>query len=360
MTNPSVPEHEKLFDEICNKLNELSTNGDADANHPAQPKYEQMQEQMKKFNSDLKGSQEDLREKIKNLESFSYGSETLDAQMKLLADQLSAERATNAKMSSDLAKSLELSLQLQLEIQGLKARALQIQSEEKKYSQSMFERNKILQRDLDLTRALKDETAMEFAKAKSAWAREQDLWEQQYEKLQAEIQKFKQEKADLEQANADLMTTIEERDNTVKSLNEEIEKISTAFSEVEASAQQQNEVLKNLTSVAETKIVEMKVALDKKSLEAQDYFSHLQQTLSQSVILKQENISLKEYVAKLNYYHQQAQHAQSVVTQIAQVSAAQAHQQAQQQAQQIQQMSAQNQAPVTAAPQTTTPAPAQA
>ncbi|QDK44173.1 hypothetical protein DOM22_02900 [Bdellovibrio sp. ZAP7] len=329
MTNPSVPEHEKLFDEICNKLNELSTTADTDENHPTQPKYEQMQEQMKKFNSDLKGSQEELREKIKSLESVSYGSETLDAQTKLLADQLSAERATNAKMSSDLAKSLELSLQLQLEIQGLKARALQIQSEEKKYSQSMFERNKILQRDLDLTRALKDETAMEFAKAKSAWAREQDLWEQQYEKMQAEIQKFKQDQAELEQANADLMATIEERDNTIKSLNEEIEKISTSFSEVEASAHQQNEVLKNLTSVAETKIVEMKMALDKKSLEAQDYFSHLQQALSQSVILKQENMSLKEYVAKLNYYHQQAQHAQNVVNQqqLQQIHAAQQGQQ---------------------------------
>jgi chromosome segregation ATPase len=344
MTNSSVPEHEKIFDEICNKLNELS-NTDADGNHPIQPKYEQMQEQMKKFNSGLKGSQTEMLEKIKNLESVSYGSETLDAQMKLLADQLSAERANNAKMSSDLAKSLELSLQLQLEIQGLKARALQIQSEEKKYSQSMFERNKILQRDLDLTRALKDETAMEFAKAKSAWAREQDLWEQQYERFQAEIQKLSQEKTDLETANADLMTTIEERDNTVKSLNEEIEKISTSFTEVEASAQQQNEVLNNLTSVAETKIIEMKIALDKKSLEAQDYFSHLQQTLAQSVVLKQENMSLKEYVAKLNYYHQQAQHAQSVVNQIAQVSAVQAQQQVQQQAAQIQQMSAQNQAP---------------
>ncbi len=70
-------------------------------------------------------------------------------------------------------KSLELSLQLQLEIQGLKARAMQMQSEDKKYSQALFDKNKILQRDLELHQALKDETAMEFAKAKSAFSKEQ-------------------------------------------------------------------------------------------------------------------------------------------------------------------------------------------
>jgi hypothetical protein len=101
------------------------------------------------------------------------------------------------------------------------------------------------------------------------------------------------------------------------------------------SALQQNEALKNLTQIAETKIVEMKMALDKKSLEAQDYFSHLQQTLSQSVILKQENTALKEYVAKLNYYHQQAQHAQMAVAQMAQVAAHQVQGQPQQQPQQV-------------------------
>lgn len=324
MTTSDVPEHEKLFDEICNKLNALSnTSESVEEVVPPQPKYEQMQVQMKKFHSDLKGSQEELREKIKTLENVSYGSETLDAQSKLLADQLSAERANSAKLSSDLAKSLELSLQLQLEIQGLKARALQMQSEEKKYSQALFEKSKNLQRDLELTQALKDETAMEFAKAKSAFAREQELWEQEYDKLQNEIQTLKNDKQELEQTGEELRATVAERDQTITSLNEEIEKISTSFSEVESSAQQQNDVLKNLMEVAETKIVEMKVALDKKSLEAQDYFSHLQQALSQLGILKQENGALKEYVTKLNYYHQQAQHAQMAVAQMAHVAAQQ-------------------------------------
>ncbi|WP_374034011.1 hypothetical protein ACES2I_15565 [Bdellovibrio bacteriovorus] len=321
MTN-SVPDHEKLFDEICGKLNELSTQPE-DGPVPAPPKYEQMQVQMKKFHSELVGSQEELREKIKSLENVSYGAETLDAQLQGLANQLIAERSNNTKLSGDLAKSLELSLQLQLEIQGLKARALQMQSEEKKYSQALFEKNKQLQRDLDLNQALKDETAMELMKAKSAFAKEESLWEEQREHFENEIHTLKSERQNLQNTVEELQNTITQRDETITSLNEEIEKISASFSEVESSAAQQNDVLKNLMSVAETKIVEMKLALDKKSLEAQDYYSHLQQALTQLGVLKQENGALKEYVQKLNYYHQQAQHAQMAVAQMAQVAAAQ-------------------------------------
>lgn len=322
MTN-QVQDHEKLFDEICNKLNELSTHTAEDGQVPAQPKYEQMQVQMKKFHSELQGSQEVLREKIKSLENVSYGPETLDAQLKQLSDLLSAERANNTKLSADLAKSLELSLQLQLEIQGLKARAMQIQSEEKKYSQALFEKNKILSRDLELNQALKDETAMELMKAKSAFNKEQQLWEEQREQFEAQIMTLKTEKQELIQTVEELQETVVCRDGTISSLNEEIEKISTSFSEVESSAHQQHDVLKNLMSVAETKIIEMKLALDKKALEAQDYYSHLQQALTQLGVLKQENAALKEYVTKLNYYHQQTQQAHMVVAQMQQVAAAQ-------------------------------------
>lgn len=320
----SSPDHEKLFDEICNKLNELSTHAAPEGVIPPPPKYEQMQVQMKKFHSELQGSHEVLLEKIKTLENVSYGPETLDAQLQQLANQLSAERAGNTKLSTDLAKSLELSLQLQLEIQGLKARALQMQSEDKKYSQALFEKNKILQRDLELNNALKDETAMELAKAKSAFSKEQQLWEDQRDQFESQIQALKTEKFALSQNLEESKATIAERDATIASLNEEIEKISTAFNEVESSAQRQHEVLKSLMSVAETKIIEMKLALDKKALEAQDYYSHLQQAITQLGVHKQENAALKEYVAKLNYYHQQAQQAQMAVNQMAQAAAVQA------------------------------------
>ena len=72
-----------------------------------------------------------------------------------------------------------------------------------------------------------------------------------------------------------------------------------SFTDLEASARQQGEALKNLMTVAENKIVEIKVALDKKTIEAQDYYNHLQQSLTQMSILKQENAALKDYIEKL-------------------------------------------------------------
>lgn len=310
-------EHEKLFDEICNKLNELSTRNDAedesmkdDAVPAAQPKYEKMQVQMKKFHSDMMENQEGYKEKIKTLSSVSYGPEALDTQLKQLSDQLSMERANSNKLSSDLAKSLELGLQLQLEIQGVKARAMQMQADEKKYSSALLEKAKVLQRDLELNQALKDETAMELAKAKNAFAKEHEMWGEQREHMESQIQELKNEVHELKQNITDLQTTVQDKDQTIASLHQEIEKISTSFNEVEHSASQQNDVLKNLMDVAESKIVEMKLALDKKSLEAQDYYSHLQQALTQLSLHKQENTAMKDYVNKLNIYHQQVQQIQ--------------------------------------------------
>lgn len=324
MTSPAQ-EHEKIFDDICSKLNELSTQPD-EAN--AQPRYEKMQVQMKKFNSELQDTQEELKEKIKSLENVSYGPDSLDAQLRQLSEHLMSERANNTKLSADLAKSLELCLQLQLEIQGLKARTLQGQVEEKKYSQALLDKTRILQRDLDLSQALKDEAALELQKAKAAFMKEQAAWVEQRQKFETEIKHLTAERDELEQAITDMEAQLDNRDQTIASLHQEIEKISTSFNDVESSAAQQNTVLKNLMEVAESKIVEMKLALDKKSLEAQDYYSHLQQALTHAVVHRQENVALKEYVAKLNYYHQQAQQAQMIVNQ--QV----AHQNQQQQQQQ--------------------------
>jgi chromosome segregation ATPase len=327
--NNSVPEHEKLFDEICNKLSELSTRNEAEGSsmnenlEASQPQYEKMQVQMKKFNNELQGTHEELREKIKTLENVSYGPETLDLQLKQLSEQVMAERMNNTKLSTDLAKSLELCLQLQLEIQGLKARSMQIQGEEKKYSQALLEKTRILQRDLELNQAIKDETGMELAKAKNAFSKEAALWEEQREQFEATIQTLKQENLDLEGQLTEREEIITEKEAKITSLHEEIQKISTSYNEVEASAAQQKDVLKNLMTVAETKIVEMKVALDRKSLEANDYYSHLQQASTQAGVLKQENVALKEYVTKLNYYHQQAQQAQMVVAQMAHAGATQ-------------------------------------
>ncbi|MFP5518585.1 MAG: hypothetical protein ACLGGX_01675 [Bdellovibrionia bacterium] len=331
-------DHEKIFNHICNQLNELSqqqSNEAVDSSEeilevsPAMnAKYEVMQNHMKKFNSELLESQEEIKNKIKNLGSVTFGAEALDQQIRQLAEQLSNERNTNSKLSSDLAKSLELSLQLQLEIQNLKSRNLQIQTEEKKYSAALLERAKVLQRDLELNLALKDETSMELAKAKNAFYRESQVWEQtrnQYEaiiqSLRSEIAQLQNNKQQLEQElvqqkeshtlQINEMTeqhqqALADKESEIEGLNLEIESVQNSFKEVEESAQQQNEVLNNLMSVAEGKIVEMKMALDKKTIEAQDYYSHLQQALTQLAVARQENATLKDYVNKLNAYHQQA------------------------------------------------------
>lgn len=319
---PLVPRHEKLFDEICNKLNELSHRTEADLSMDGTPestqqKYEKMQNQMKKFHNELQESQEEIKEKIKTLGSVSYASEGgLDIQFKQLAEQLHVERSHNTKLSTDLAKSLEVGLQLQLEIQGLKARSMQIQTEEKKYSHALFEKNKHFQKELELSQALKDEMSLELIKAKSAFQKEQDLWEDQRDLFEKKLHDIKMEKAALGAEVEELKLKNQNKDQDIKSLNEEIGKISTSFNEVEFSAEQQGEVLQNLMQVAESKIVEMKLALDKKSLEAQDYYSHLQQALTQLAVFKQESASLKDYVTKLNEYHQQMQMAQQQAMQV--------------------------------------------
>ena len=314
MTSP-VPEHEKLFDEISNKLNELSQryqDGLPTEETPSQQqKMERMQGQLKRFQSDMQGTNEELLEKIKSLENVNFSQNEITAQLRQITEQLNHERMMNSKLSADLAKSLELCLQLQLEIQGLKARALAIQTEEKKFSNSLIDKNRSLQRDLELTQVLKDEITMEMAKAKAAMQREQNLWTEKEQQLNGTIEGLNKEKAEMLFSIEELNGMIDEKDQQILTLTQEFEKMSSSLNAVEDSAIQQGDVLKNLMTVAESKIIEMKLALDKKHSEAADYYSHLQKALAQVSVLNQENITLKDYVTKLNYYHQQTQALQA-------------------------------------------------
>lgn len=270
-------------------------------------RYEEMQQQMKKFQSDLLETHEEVTEKIRSLSTVSYGSEILDEQIKNLTEHLNQERLSNTRLSADLAKSLELSLQLQLEIQGLKARIVHVQNEEKKYSSALLEKLRIMQRELELGQALKDELSAELTKAKMAFQKEIDLWDEERQMMEGRYQGVIQDKQNLENRINELENILGEKENIIANQHAEIEKISCSFNEVETSALKQNEVLKNLMQVAENKIVEMKVAMDKKAIEAQDYYSHLQQALTQASLLRQENAALKDYVAKLGYYQSQIQ-----------------------------------------------------
>lgn len=309
----SAQQHEKLFDEICNKLSELSQNGDASV--PPQPEQiqanhvEKMQQNLKKFQTDIVDMQSELTEKIRTLEQVSFTPASINEQLKQLSDQLSQERTNNTRLSTDLAKSLEMCLQLQLEVQGAKAKAMQMQNEERKYSLALLEKNKSLLKELELNIALKDETASEFSKAKKAYQESEDLWTDHKGNLEKEIFELNEKNEEQVKISQELESTLQQKDESITHLNKELEQFSSQLAELELSAKQQNEAMKNLMTVAENKIVEIKVALDKKNLEADDYYSHLQKALTQINILKQENTALRDYISKFSYYQQQMQQA---------------------------------------------------
>ncbi len=300
-----VPHHERLFDEICSKLNELSRSRSEDDFMPNQEKIDRIQTQIRKFQSDLEDTQFELRDKIKALENVQVVQQgDMHQQMKSLTEQLNNERASNTKLNTDLAKSLELGLQLQLEIQNLKARAQQIQNEERKFSQTLQEKVRQLTHDLELSRALREELETERNKARSRFLNDQESWQKQKEELEKSLQQRLQEKDELLRANEELLESLKSKDQEIEKLAGEMEKMSGSFNELEASAIKQQEALKNLTQVAENKIVELKLALDRKANECRDYEGHLQQALTQNQLMKQENANLKDYITKINAYLQ--------------------------------------------------------
>lgn len=289
--NNSAPEHEKLFDEICNKLNELSHRDDISL--PQTNKIEKMQTQIKKFHSDLLDTQDEFRNKIKSLESLQVSKSEYNNQLRLLTEQLQTERNTNNKLNADLVKSNEIALHLQLEMQGLKTRAQQIQNEERKYNIQLQEKLKNVQKDLELNEALKEDIALELAKTKNQYQTDRNEWLSEKGTISSTVEELNQKMLD--------------KDVQIRALNEQIEDLQNSLNEIEEASHRQSENVKNLMTVAENKIVELKMGYDKKHIESQDYYNHLQQGLTQINLLKQENSNLKDYVSKVNQFLQQQQ-----------------------------------------------------
>jgi uncharacterized protein YoxC len=298
----NTQDHEKLFDEICNKLNELSHREDSLA--PQSQKIEKMQSQIKRFHEDLQGAHDELRGKIQSLENMQFSQGDINTQLRQLTEQLHSERVINTKLNSDLAKSLELSLQLQLEVQSVKARTTQVQNEEKRFSQTLQEKLKSAGRDLELANALKEETIAELGKAKLNFQTEQVRWEQERGALIKQTEHMQSQKDELLKANQDLLESLARKEEELEKHTHQIEELSQALNSIEATAQDQASALKNLMEVAESKIVEIKMALDKKAIEGEDYYGHLQQALTQTSLLRQENSQLKEYINKVSVYFQ--------------------------------------------------------
>lgn len=291
-------EHEKLFDEISGKLSELSQKSEV---HIKQDQWseriEKMHQNLRISQEELKATQSELQEKIKSFDSMSFIQNDINQDIKKLSEQLQAERMTNSKLSTDLAKSLELNLKLQFEIEEIRAKANNLVVEERKMNQFLNEKNKSLSTELELAQALQNETRLELSKAKDRFQLEQ-------ERLLENKKNLEIKQNELQQLIDEKNLKLEEEQLLTQSQKQEIDRLNLILNDFENHAIKQNEAMKNLSNVAEKKLIELKLALDKRTIESQDYYGHLQQGLTQIQVLRQENSALKDYISKLSALHQ--------------------------------------------------------
>ncbi len=261
----SVPEHDKIFNEICSKLNELSQTEDTKSSRDKMVQLEKMQNQMKSFQLDLMSNHEDMKLKIDSLEKMTVSNSDLTQKVQEMTDLLNQERAHNSKLSTDLARSLDLSLKLQLEIQDIKSKALQAQMEDRKQ------------------------------------------YLENFENLQFDFQK---QKTGLLEANDELIEEIKLKEDQIEELTQKINALEISISEFQVSSDEQSHTIKHLVTVAETKIVELKLSLDRVSADLDNSKGQQKQSLTQIELFKQENYSLKDYINKMTAYQKQMSAAQ--------------------------------------------------
>lgn len=256
----TLPAHEQIFNEICTKLNELSQSDDTRSSKDKVIQLEKMQNQLKNFQFDLMTNHEDMKLKIEALEKMTVSNSDLSTKVQELTQFLNQERACNSKLSSDLAKSLDLSLKLQLEIQEIKTKAMQAQMEDRRQ------------------------------------------YLENCESIQFDFQK---EKTALIESNNNLKADLKFKEEQVQNLNQKINEIESNMNSIEETSLEQKETIQHLMTVAENKIVELKLSLDRATAERDNLTGQLKQTAAQTEILKQENFALKDYINKMAAYQQQ-------------------------------------------------------
>jgi len=255
-----MPEHEKIFNEICNKLNELSQVEETKSSKDRVTQLEKMHNQIKNFQFDLMATHEDMQLKIHTLEQMTTSNSDLTMRVQELTEMLNQERAHNSKLSTDLARSLDLSLKLQLEIQEIKTRALQAQIEDRKIHQDHFESFKY---------------------------------------------KTTQEKNDLFRTQEELLNQLKIKEEQIETLNQKTNDLEAGMGDLEKTTIEQGETIKHLMAVAENKIVELKLSLDRAQHDFLNSSGELTQAKTQVDLYKQENYSLKDYINKMAVYQKQ-------------------------------------------------------
>lgn len=297
MSKANVADHERLFDEICGKLNELSHKSQNETSPEKGAELSKIHHQLKRSQEELRNARNELNEKIKSMGNLTHAQQDASQELRKLSDQLEQERIANSKISTDLAKSLELNLKLQFEIEEIRTRANLLVSEERKHNQFLIEKNKTLASELELAQALQHEARSELTKAKEKFLAEQTSWFN----LRAEMEEKTKETA---QQIDNLEVQIEELKISVRNKEDESIQFAETLRDFEQHSIQQNMMMKNLSEAAEQKMIELKMSYDRKTIECQDYYSHLQQALTQNQVIRQENAALKDYIAKLSALHQ--------------------------------------------------------
>lgn len=270
METQKLPDHEQIFNEIATKLNELSQTDETRSSKDKVIQLEKMQNQLKNFQFDLMTNHEDMKLKIDALEKMTVSNSDLSQRIQELTELLNQERSHNSKLSSDLAKSLDLSLRLQLEVQEVKSKAMQAQVDDRKQYMDNCE---MLQ--------------MDFQKQKTA----------------------------LMTLNNQLTNDLKAKEEQVRELNQRINEIETNMNSIEETSLEQKETIQHLMTVAENKIVELKLLLDRTAADRDNLAGQYKQTISQTEVLKQENFALKDYINKMAQYQQQFMNATQSIRQ---------------------------------------------
>lgn len=181
-------EHDHLFEEISNKLNELGTHSAKKVLPPVvDSKTEKLELKLKKSQIEIQNYYSEIKQKQNEIDLVNRSLETTQSQINLLVAKLEEEKMHNHKLNSDMSKSLELSLKSQLELQESKAKFNLLLNEERKYSKSLEEKLSTLENDSELNKTLYEEIKIQYSKAKEKWAEESEKYKQNIKNLEENV-----------------------------------------------------------------------------------------------------------------------------------------------------------------------------
>jgi chromosome segregation ATPase len=248
--------------------------------------------ELHRFQDQLRQTQNLMLETLKPQNSKDYLQVSLQNELEKITEQLANERAQNSKLSADLSRSLELNLKLQFEIEEIRLKANHLLKEEQALNQTLQEKLKKTDHELELANAVNSDLRVELSRAKDSFQTEIDNKTKEKQGLLDEINNLTEQLSQSERSKKLLEQAIDD-------LRKDKQYLSTSLEEYKKHAEEQNKVLNSMSELAQAKMLEVQAALHKKSAESRDHQSQLQQALAQIDILKQENQTLKEYLAKI-------------------------------------------------------------